>query len=244
MPLSALSDDLYNVILSWCTTADLGRMERVRAVPERTWAAMARQRAGEPWPASKLGLQNMHSAIYKAQEATHLPVRCFADHADGTRAFGLGNGYCVRDMHVPGHCVDSIAWLGQSLLVCSQATGWAYTASWQPVCACLCVSGPVDVRGTVNGTTPVCALPYPCTRIVQSNRRIAAWHVSGHVVVFLPSLHVVAICDTNTSSPRHLSVIGDVVRISGYTWHDQEQKGVCPCDARDARGMSYTLQSV
>ena len=241
MPLSFLSDNLYNVVLSWCTTAELGRMESVRRVPDMTWAAMARKRAGNPWNASKEGMQNMHSAIYQVQQPTHLPVRCFADHVDGTRAFGLDNGYLVRNTHVPGQRVDSIAWLGNSLLVCSQVTGWAYTALWQPVCACLCVSGPVDLRGTVNGTTPVCAVQYPCTRIVQSSRRIAAWHVSGHIAVFLTSLHIVAICDTNTTSPRHLSIIGDVVRISGYTWHDDHQTGTCPCDARDNYGRGYVL---
>ena len=241
MPLSSLTDILYNAVLSWCTVAELGRMESVRAVPGMTWAAIARKRAGPPWQSSKKGLQDMHRAIFTIQEPVGITARCFADHADGTRAFGLDNGYCVRNVHVPGRPVDSIAWHDHSLLVCSQTTGWAYTASWKPVCACLCVSGPVDLRGTVNGTVPVCALPYPCTRIVQSSRRIAAWHVSGHVSVFLPSLHVVAVCDTCTPSPTCLSVIGDVVCVAGFTWHDEQQTGQCPCDTRDAHGTSYKL---
>ena len=244
MTLMTLSDSLYNAILSWCTTVELGRMELVRNVPDVAWIEMAHKRAGDPWKRNKQGMRDMIIAVYQPQKPTYLPVRCFADHTDGTRAFGLDNGYRVRDHHVPGLRVDSIAWIDNTLLVCSQITGWAYTASWQPVCACLCVSGPVDFRGTVNGTVPVSAVPYPCTRIVQSSRRIAAWHVSGHVAVFVPSLQLVALFDTNTTSPQHMSVIGDIVCVSGYTWHNNEQKGTCPCDMRDSNGVCYTLNMV
>ena len=236
-----LPDDAYGIVLAWCTTSELGRMEQVRPVPAAAWARVARVRAGAPWAASKRGLHDMYAAIHRPQVPRQLTARCFAVRADGRYAAGVDNGYYMDSTHVPGPCVDSLAWHGNELIVCSLQTGEAYTAAWTPLGRFLCVSGPVDVRGTVVGTVPVCALPYPCTRIMQSSTRVAAWHTSGHVAVFSVAIHLLAVIDTNTVSPRHMSVIGDVVCVAGYAWHDDRCLGTCPRDARDTYGESYIL---
>ena len=241
MTLLSLADDVYSNVLSWCTTAELGRMELVRHVPERAWHVHAQRRAGAPWPSSKAGLLAMHWAV----RAVHLPVRvqvrCFALGPRNQWACGLDHGYVRNGCVTHGPQVDSLAWHGEELVVCSQRTGWAYTGAWQRVRPCMCVSGPVRVYGTVDGTAPVRAMPCACTSIVQSSVRVAAWHESGHVAVFSTTLQVLGVCDTNTTSPRYLSVVGDVVRMAGYTWHDGHCTGTCPCDTRDACGQSYIL---
>ena len=241
MTLLRLADDVYSAVLSWCTTAELGRMELVRHIPERAWHEHAQRRAGAPWPSSKAGLLAMHCAVHVMHPPVRLRVRCFALGPSNQWACGLDYGYVLNGCVMHGPQVDSLAWHEGKLIVCSKRIGWAYTSTWHRVMPCLCVSGPVRVYGTVHGTAPVCSVPYPCTSIVQSSVRIAAWHESGHVTIFSTTLQVLAVCDTNTTSPKYLSVVGDVVRMAGYTWHDGRCSGTCPCDTRDACGQSYIL---
>ena len=211
-------------------------MEQVKPVPHSVWAHHAKMRAGYPWQLSKHGLYSMYKAVHVAQLPVRIRARCFA-----WPAVGLPDGYRIGSTHFPGPPIDSMAWHDGVLTVCSLQTGWAYSADWVPVGRFLCVSGPVDVRGTVHGTTPVQALPYPCTQIIQSATRIAAWHTSGHVAIFSVRVALLAVVDTNTSSPRHMSVIGDIVCVAGHKWKDKVCAGKCPRDARTINGTSYLL---
>ena len=98
------------------------------------------------------------------------------------------------------------------------------------------VSGPVAAVGTGIGVWPF-QRPrnVACTSIGQSDTTIAAWHVNGELVTYCPKakvmLHVV---DTGEMSfhARTLSIIGDVVRVSGRTWCNGRCTGYCTHDTR------------
>lgn len=97
-----------------------------------------------------------------------------------------------------------------------------------PCALVLCVSGPVGMAGTMQGTYPIRSLPLPCCRIVQSATLACAWFVDGHVCTFRSGylLHVI---DTGVRAPLvPLSVVGDVFCLDGMAYRDGKLHLPCP----------------
>lgn len=126
---------------------------------------------------------------------------------------------------------------GRCLFLCDLETYDTRPVSLRGHCA-FTVSGPVAAVGTGIGVWP---FPNPrnvaCTSIVQSPTTIAAWHVNGELVTFSPLtkqlLHVIDTGETSYQA-RALSIIGDVIRVSGRTWCDGRCTGRCAHDMRSA----------
>lgn len=110
------------------------------------------------------------------------------------------------------------------------------------------VSGPVGVAGTGTGIWPLQgSRDIACTCVVQSAVCIAGWHVSGEITVFdAKTKKQLYFVDTGESHfvARSLSIIGDVIRVSGRTWCGKRCTGRCTHDTRcvtDDGNSLYTL---
>ena len=208
--------------------------------------------------ASTLNRSTIRDDAYQAYIANQLRqsstycARCLAVVAGTGTATGHDHGVSVRAGQLThelwtGVRILSIAAVGGSLI-------WYVTVQHQLHEYCivsrkkrtLCpgqhvydVCGPVGVAGTGTGMWP---LKGPrlvaCTSVVQSDTCIAGWHVSGDLSVFSARTHrCMYVVDTGESQyiARSISIVGDVVRVSGRTWCDGHCTGKCAYDIRVAR---------
>jgi len=215
----------------------------VRAVHKLRGSAMAYYAAGTR------GVNIWASANRpRGHVALDRSVTCLAAIDEDRVALGHGYGVYVYEAHLMtpvwlGVAVCDVAYVsGNRLWICTvQHSTYEYCTLTDTLTALrcpwhsFCVSGPIAVLGSSRGTWPLTgSVDMPCTRIVQSDVQIAAWYVSGHILVFDASTQLqVYLMDTGVRSPqRSLSIIGDIIRINGKTWSSGRCTGCCPDDNR------------
>lgn len=218
--------------------------------------------------ATTLNRSTIRNNAYEAYVANQLRqsstyhARCLAVMPGVGTATGHDHGVSVRTEQRTHEL-----WTGVRILAIAAAGGtliWYVTVQRQLYEYCtanrskraLCagqhvydVSGPIGVAGTGTGMWPLKgSRAVACTSVVQSETCIAGWHVSGDLSVFCARTRKLKyIVDTGESQyvARSISLIGDVVRVSGRTWCNGHCTGQCAYDIRsvDPSGRVMYVQT-
>ena len=174
-------------------------------------------------------------------------VTCLAAIDEETVAVGHAYGVYLYKAHVMnpvwlGVAVCDVAYVsGGRLWICTlNHSTFEYCTRTENLTAVhvhgFCVSGPIPILGSSRGTWPLIgSINVPCTRIVQSDVQIAAWYISGHIVVFdaITQLQMYLMDTGGSLGTPAFSIIGDIIRINRKTWSGGRCTGRCPDDTRE-----------